>query len=397
MKISQDNSLLIIGQHLTSRTEAVRDYFIPRLDQVCVIALGAAFVDKKENHFFYYQHGNLREHLIFRHGLLRKSKLYEILIPATFLFYLCDIFRSLAILKRRFDVFIGISHFSGLLGILLKTFGICRRNIYYSIDYYAPSKDANRFRKVLLKIENFFDKFAVLYSDEVWDISPRISEARLEFSGIKKESYRYKNKIAPLGYSRKFFTNKNTKDIERYSVVFIGVIVEGQGLELILEVLPEIKKIIPAIKIKIIGTGPFLEKFKGLVFKKKMQDRFIFYGFIESNEEMLDIVSSSAVGISLWDNRDNKLLNSYFGDPGKTKLYSVCGLPAIVSNDTVYSQVITRNKAGIAIDYAPEALAAALRTLLREDSVYYEYKSNAINTAEDYCNSEKIFSEVLNQ
>ena len=234
------------------------------------------------------------------------------------------------------------------------------------------------------------------HSDEVWDISERISEARHRFGGLKQERYGYKNRIAPLGYSRGFFRNKEVRDIDRYAVVFIGVIVEGQGLELVLEDLPEIRKHIPGIKIKVIGTGPFLARFKEQVQKAWLNSLFTFYGFVESNEAMLDIVASSAIGISLWDNRDNKLNNSYFGDPGKTKLYSVCGLPVIVSNDTVYSHIIARNRAGIAISYDRKELVSALTTLLRNDTEYPKFKANAVMTAQEYCDSEKIFSSVLN-
>jgi glycosyltransferase involved in cell wall biosynthesis len=396
VKIKKEHSVLIIGQHLTSRTEAVRDFLLSRTDRVAVIALGSAFVDKKANHFFDFEKGKLEKHYVFHHGSLKKIKSRALLIPATFFLYFFDILCILFVLRRRVDLCIGISHFPGLVGAMMKSTGICRKTVYYAIDYYMPHKNPGRFISLLLKVENFADRIAVLISDEVWNISTRIVEARDKFNGIKNEKYANKSKIVPLGYSKKFFRNKGAKDIDRYAVVFVGVIVEGQGLELILEALPEIKRIIPTIQIRVIGTGPFLSRFRGMVSSNHLEDIFRFYGFIESENEMLEVISSSAVGISLWDNRINKFLNSYTGDPGKTKLYSACGLPAIVSNSTVYSKVVTEGKAGIAINYECKELVGAMNTILSDDDAYYEYKTNAIITASDYCDSEIIFSKVLN-
>ena len=302
---------------------------------------------------------------------------------------------ALIIFRRRFELYIGISHFFGLSGIFLKSLGICKKSIYYAIDYYLPPQGCGIFDAALVRISNFADKMAVIYSDEVWDISSRIADGRLKFSGIGKEFYAHKNRIVPLGYDKSFFRNKTMRDINRYTVIFVGVIVAGQGLELILEAMPKIRSNLPEIQVRVIGTGPFLNEFRELVSKNNMEEIFQFYGFIEEKDKMLDIISSSAVGISLWDGMLNGL-NFYFGDPGKTKLYSVCGLPVIVSSDTIYSQVIMRDKAGIAIKYNEDELVSALNTMLLNDDVYKEYKLNAVNTASAYCSSEKIFSSVLN-
>jgi glycosyltransferase involved in cell wall biosynthesis len=395
VRIDKNSDILIIGQHLTSRTEAVRDFCLSRAARVTVIALGAPLLSNKENHIFEYESGILRNRRVLRHSFLKKITAYKILIPFTFILYLFDIFRTLVTRRTRYDIYIGISHFSGLIGIWLKRLTICRRTIYYAIDCYTPSENADRFRLLALQFSNRIDAWSVSGSDEIWDISPRISEGRSRYEGrlkLTKERYAHKQKIAPLGYSRGFFRNKDVRDIDRYSVVFVGLIVEGQGLELLLEALPEIRKFVPDIKIKVIGAGPFLLKFKDDVKKAGLERFFTFYGFVDT-EAMLDIVSSSAAGVSVWARGQN----SEYGDPGKTKLYSVCGLPVIVSNDTVYSEVIERKKAGLRIPYDRHALVEAAKTLFScSDRDYRVYKDNAVEVAREYCDSEKIFSGLLN-
>ncbi|MGE5197897.1 MAG: glycosyltransferase [Deltaproteobacteria bacterium] len=394
MRITINSSVMIIGQHLTSRTEAVRDFLSGKVNALAVIALGSAFIDKKENHFFYYQRNILKEHAIYRHPLLKKIRSLKIIIPVAFLLYSVDIFRTLMKLKKKMDLFVGISHFSGLIGVFLKRTGICKKTIYYAIDFYAASEGVPFFNRFMARIANFADRLAVIHSDEVWDISPRISEARSVFYGLKKNEYGLRHKVVPLGYSGDFFRHKGMDEVAPNSIVFVGVIVEGQGLELMTDALPLIKRVISGLKINIIGSGPFLPACKRIIKEKGLEDFFSFYGFIEDTDKMLDIVSSSSVGIALWDDRKNKLLNSYFGDPGKTKLYSACGIPVIVSNHTVYSEVITRKKSGVGINYDAAELANALKEILNVEN-YAAFKRNAIMVGEEYCKAEDIFSQAV--
>lgn len=395
MNINQLNKVLIIGQHLTSRTEAIRDYLLDRVQSVSVIGLGSAYIEKKENIISYYENGKLKYKRIFKIDFLKRIPFFFLTIALTFLFYVLHIIISLFTFRKKFDCYIGISHFSGLTGVILKKIGICKRNIYYAIDYYKADKSASKFTQTLVGIENFIDKIAILYSDEVWDISSRIKEGREQFNNLKYNVYESKHRIVPLGYDLTFFRSKKMKDIDKYSIVFVGVIVANQGLELMLEVLPSLRKVFPQINIKIIGTGPFLKSFKRKVDEQNMSNYFKFYGFIVDEKEMLNIIASSAVGISLWNNVSDKVSNAYYGDPGKTKLYSVCGLPVIVSDFTVYSKTVAKYKAGIAIKYDKKALTNAINELFSNDSLYKEYKSNAVLNANNYCNSQKIFSDIL--
>jgi len=396
MKISRTSDILIIGQHLTSRTEAVRDYLLDRSRSVSIIGLGSAFIDKKENRLFYYENGVLQKERVFKHTFLKKIKVRPFLFSITFFIYFIDIVRSLLAFKKRFDIVIGISHFPGLLGVLLKFTGVCKKCVYYAIDYYAPLKEAGIFDRALTKLEAWIDKVTVLRSDEVWDISERIPEGRRRFSNISKAIYADKQHIVPLGYAPSFFRDKGINKVDRYSIVFAGVIMRNQGLELILEALPELIKVMPKINIKIIGTGPFLPRFKEMVKDKCFESYFRFYGFVESVEEMLDIIASSAVGVSLWDDRGDRIPNAHYGDPGKTKLYSVSGLPVVVGDLTLYSRTLTDTQAGIAIKYDPKEFISALSSILLDDKSYSKYKANAVITANEHCNAEKIFSNVLN-
>ena len=341
---------LVIGQRIVSRTEAVEEYLLNRGHSVSVIGLQSAFTSKKKKPLV----------LVFSGYILK-----TIFLVLWF--------------RKRFDLCIGISHFSGMLAVVLRKIGVCKKAIYYCIDHYKGPG-------LMIKIENAVDRWTALHADEVWDISDRITKAR----GLNPWRYCIDLATVPLGYDPTYF--RNNKDIDRYSLVFVGVMQKGHGLEMTLDILPSLVKDFPKIKVKVIGRGPFLDEFIDMVKKRNLSKYYRFYGFIPDTHKMLDIVANSAIGLAVW----SEVGNCCYGDSGKTKLYSTCGIPVIVSDFVIYAEAITKYRAGIAIKSNDrDALASAIKEILVDDSRYYEFKKNAVLVGQEQCNSHKIFSKWI--
>src|SRR3989338_2578196 len=102
MQFNQEEKILIIGQHLTSRTESIRDYLLPRAKQLFVIALGGAFIEDRQNYLFCYEGGRLKKQILFRHPLLKNIIRRELIIALTFYFYVYDILRVMIECRSRF-------------------------------------------------------------------------------------------------------------------------------------------------------------------------------------------------------------------------------------------------------------------------------------------------------
>jgi glycosyltransferase involved in cell wall biosynthesis len=241
------------------------------------------------------------------------------------------------------DAVIGISPFFGMLAYLVKVLRLRKRFIYYCIDYYDPDIYKEFSDKLFIPLANAVDRFLVRHADDVWDITTRITSKR----GLVGK----RHKVVPLGYAPHFFHYNKT---DPHELVFVGL--KPYGLSLLNRVWDRI----PGLKLTIIGMT-------GLIPEKKM----------------IEIISWGGIGISLWEKRGN----AYYGDPGKTKLYSACGLPVIVSNFTTYSEVITMCKAGIAINFNEEELYKALKEIIER---YPFYKRN-VKDVWKFCDSRRIF------
>ena len=248
------------------------------------------------------------------------------------------------------NVVIGISAFFGVWAwVIGRLTG--RKVIYYCIDFYSPEIAFTLWDKVFIPLAMLMDKFLVEHCDEVWDISERINEGRREFG-----KYRAKNsRIVPLGYPPDYFRFVPKKGIvgvnKPIMICYVGL--NPYGLEL-LEGIEGIKLIWPGGNKRI----PL--------------------------KQLLDEVSRADIGISLWKHKGN----NYYGDPGKTKLYSACRLPVIMTNNTPYAKIIKETNAGLVIPYNKKALINAIETIKKD---YNFYKNNVKDTWE-YINADELFS-----
>ena len=241
---------------------------------------------------------------------------------------------------------IGISCFFGLWAwFRAKTFGYKMKCIYYCIDFYDPEVFTGWWDKIFIPLARAIDKFLCKHCDEVWDISERINEGRSKFGG-----YRAKSKIVPLSYPPNYFRFRTDSE-DKDEIAFVGLTDYG------LELLP-----------------------KDINFHWFGKDELL------PTDELLDLLSLSGIGISMWE-KDG---NNWYGDPGKTKLYSACGLPVIMTANTPYAKVIKETHAGIVIDYSEESLRYAIKKILGN----YNYYKNNVKRTWKYINADEVFKGV---
>lgn len=386
----KEPKIILSGQLITSRTETLEEYLEERVDNLAVIGITSPFALKNVSRCTLYKKSKLIREFKLPSFQIRNMRWYkEPLLCISFTIYLISILYAIIRLREKFDLFIGISCFSTFVGVFLKRLSVVKNLIYYSIDYYpGPSKfSLNTFIVSAFRIA---DKLCVRNADLTWHISPRIAEARYKYAKIPPDSY--KHLVAPLTYTPKCLRFKPVKEIERYTIGFVGTLSENQGLQLLIKVIPRIIKEIPKVKIRIIGKGPYEKELKRLVEEQNSNDHFIFYGFIKDNKEVLDILSNCAVGVAPWTSKEDD--NVLYADPGKPKLYAFCGLPIIITNGTLIASEIDEKKAGISIDYDENELTEAVIKLLNDEDILKVYKKNASEFAKEYT-TEKIFDSVL--
>lgn len=385
----RDLNILIAGQVLTSRTETIECYYRDKVRYLGVIGISNPFAIKGLARCTLYEKGKrIKEFPVFSVQLKGIYWLNQLLMGSIFLLYALSMLWTVLKLKKKFDVFIGIACFSTLFGFFLKKLGIVKNVVYYTLDYY-PLPMKFHINTLVNRIIWSLDKYCCRKSCLVWNISHRILEARENLMNFNRTKYNHI--LVPLTYGENLLRFKPPEAIEEDTLVFVGTISRNQGLRLVVEAIPELIRFKPKLKVRIIGKGPAEEGIRRMVNVNGLKERFIFHGFIEKEEDVLDIVSRCAIGICPWTDEPDS--NIIYADPGKPKLYAFCGTPIIITKVTAVAKEIDDLGAGIAISYNREQFIGAVLKILESEETLEKYRKNAHSFAIKYT-TEAVFGDI---
>jgi len=286
---------------------------------------------------------------------------------------------------KKFDLYVGSNNLNAFVGIILRRTRLVKKVIFFTPDY-----SHQRFKnKLLNNFYHWLDYYCLKNADLVWN-----SSAVMPVDPIMRERER---RGAPIKYRSKQIQVSDGTDlverlpldkINRYEVGFVGHLKKGMGLELLIDVFPEITKQVPEAKLVIIGSGPIEQKLK---FQAKNLNNIEFTGFVGDLSQVYKRLSRCAIGIAPYE----KNTISQYSDPGKVKVYLSVGLPMVITKVPQVAFEIDREKCGIAIDYDRDELIEAVVRLLKDETLLKEYRNNTVRLAEKY-SWDRIFERALN-
>jgi glycosyltransferase involved in cell wall biosynthesis len=288
-----------------------------------------------------------------------------------FMFAMFSILRT----GKRWDVSIGISGFDSLPGIILKKFRKVDKAVFWAGDFVPHSRFGAGWKNTVYFQEN---RFVLKRCDYAWNISPRIEKLREVMYGIKSKRLQ---RVVPIG----IWTNRRIKlpveKIHKHRLLFVGHLLEKQGVQLVLKAIPEIKKTLVDFEFLIIGKGNYEPTLKRIAKELKIEDSVIFAGF-KNDEEMEQLSAGCACAVAPYDAKTDTWTR--YADPGKIKNYLASGLPIILTDVPYNAQEIQRRRCGIVITYDVDELAKAVVTLLSNESKLSEYRSNAFEYSKQF-------------
>lgn len=299
-------------------------------------------------------------------------------LPA-FFYYLKDAFLNqiLPLIGcSKFDLCISADCLNTFSLLPLRKTGLIKKLVYYSIDY-SPVRFEN---SLMNSIYHFIERQSCYHADLIWDLSPRMMEGRAK-NGINISRCATRL-IVPTGAALKRIGLLDINEIKRHSMVFLGHLIEKQGLQLVIQVLPEIKNEIPDVQLVIVGAGEYERALRDLSIRLGIENAVEFKGHIKNHEDVEGILCQCAIGLAPYIQDENSF--TYYADPGKPKVYLGCGLPVVITRLPLIADEIEKEGAGIAIDYDAGQLKKALLSLLKDDAFYKQARENAIRLSERY-------------
>lgn len=288
--------------------------------------------------------------------------------------------------KEQWDLYIGNNGLNTFAGLVLKKLGKVKKVVFYSVDF-VPSRFKN---KLLNNFYHWVDKIAVIFSDEVWILSPRMIEGRRKYLHLNKK-YDKKQILVPEGVWLSRIKRKEFNKIQKHTAIFVGTLIKRMGIHLVIKSISYILKEVPYFKLIIVGKGPFREDLEKLVEKLDLEKHVTFRGFIESHKDVENLVASCAVGMATYTKDESGL--TYYADPAKTKLYLGAGIPAVMTGSFYNAYDIENAGAGIVVKDDKKEIAKAIITIISEKRLA-SYRRNALVFARQF-DYPLLFSEHL--
>lgn len=289
-----------------------------------------------------------------RHSLLRHeilARFQEVWITA----------RWVRCLAPRGDLFIGVDALNCFAGLLVKVFRQTKRVVFYVIDWSPMRFDS----RVLNTLYHFTDRFAAVCASETWNQSDAIDKGRWQGSiwALVGRRVQGRVRIVPNAVPR-LNGDVVAKPRHPYQLVFLGHLLEKQGLQLAIEALPQISRRYRDVQLVIIGSGPYRDELERLSVEAGVSDRVKFLGYVEDENEVLQHLCSSTCGLAPYIESEESYTN--FADPGKLKNYLASGLSIVMTNVPHNSKELERVGCAVLVDGTADGVAEGVCKLLSE-------------------------------
>lgn len=304
--------------YTTGPAQDLRDYLVGKKIESVYFIGHPLFFDHR-------LHGSGIE--IYNKGIKIKEKYFQIKRTPFFISVIKDIWLTcMWIIKsgQKFDLFVGSNNLNAFAGIILRSIGKVKKVVYYVIDYNPHRFNNKIYNSIYIQI----DQFCVKNADETWNLSSRMAWARKKYFGFTGG-----NQIeAPIGVWPERI-NLNTKKIP-YSLVYMGHVTKKQGIQNVIQSIPQIIKKIPKFKLFVLGGGEYLDELELMTRKLKISNHVKFTGFIKDHHDIESLLPKYSLAIAPYEKYDDQgnLSFTYFTDPGKLKMYLACGLPILLSD-----------------------------------------------------------------
>lgn len=313
----------------------VEEYFVNHTEKL-VVFIVMPRVENKDNVVRLYRYGKLIEEKPI------------ILSENIFLYYLGWFIQYLKVLNKYYSkkepFFAIVFHPIFFFGMSIQKLWKNIEFVYWVCDYFPGT---NKIIILFEKLKKFYHD-RVAYACYASDIINQIMNGKVLESDIRKTVMLG---VRPKAIRRTYNNN--------FSLLFIGLIKESQGLEFVYNFLKENKE----YKLKVVGIceKKLYAKYMSIIKRYNIGDQVYFPNKFFSDEELNEISRQCQIGIALYTADKSNV--TYYTDPGKIKTYTELGLPVIMSNIPTVAPYILKFNAGEIVKKNQSSLNAALKRI----------------------------------
>jgi glycosyltransferase involved in cell wall biosynthesis len=251
-------------------------------------------------------------------------------------------------------------------------------------NYVAMVKNVWKYRKfkgfnILVRNPYFatiVEKFTLRWMDHILVV---VEEAKqyIVSKGIDPHKVTIVGNTPPLGVFRSHSsqTNQLIDQIKnKYSVIYVGGVQMGRGIQLVLQAIPKVIKKIPNFLFVVVGDGYGTNILKNMVNTKNLQEYVLWVGWI-NHQNIYDYIRASKIGIIphfVSEHTNSTVPNKLFD-------YMGFGLPVIASDAAPLKRILEKEKCGLVYESGnAEDLAEKLIFVFNSNTDYSGHGIHAV-------------------
>ncbi len=373
------NNIIIVAHKFVYQPDDDLVLFLNKEKKENVLHIYHSFHDAPDRKSFYkwYKRGKL-----YRSGETADYK--RLPEPAIyikeFLFTVIWIFKT----NANWDFFIGMDGLCTNFGILLRMIKKVKEVAYWAIDFVPEKRFKDKWKN---RIYQWININGYKNADQMWDLSPRMREARKKYLGISEDSYK-KWRLVPYGVWLSRIDRYPYKNCQKNTLVFMGNLLEKQGVQQVIKQIHNLIKKKPDFRFKIIGDGGYKQELVKLARDLKVLRYCDFKGKIDDQQELEREIAISCLAIAPYVKELDTW--TYFADPGKVKTFLACGVPVLLTDLPWNAKQIEENGCGKIIDINSDFTGQILKFMNNNDDL----RKRAYNYAKSF-DYQTIFKDIV--
>lgn len=264
-----------------------------------------------------------------------------------------------------YDYVIAEDSLLAFTSILLRALGKVRHVIFYShgIDFTRFSAAwANTLYQAL-------DRFSARHSNYNWSLSQNMFPIRKR-QGIPEDRLFWIPSSLPIDIlPRKRY-------VANHSLVFLGVINDKNGVGIIPDIIMEVRKKVPDVRLDVMGEGDMKNELEQRIKALGLTKHIRLLGNLEFRE-FKDKMTNYRLGLVTYKYSEVNLIPT--SDSMKMRVYLAAGLPVVLTKGFIFSDEVIKNDLGYAVDYNAKAFAKPIIQILTDDGLSRRLRGKALS------------------
>jgi glycosyltransferase involved in cell wall biosynthesis len=248
------------------------------------------------------------------------------------------------LLPPRVDAWFGFNPLACACGLAQRRLRRASFAVLWSVDFVP-----DRFGRgtIATRVYDRLDRVCCLHANARVELSAAARDARNQRHGLPDDGAH----IVPMGAWIDRVPTTTEDGYRRRRIVFLGHLVERQGVRTLLEALARTD----GVTADIIGTGEQEAELRALATGLGLAERVVFHGYVEDHRDVERILAGCSLAVEPYAQTADSFTR--YADPGKLKAYLAAGLPIVLTDVPPNAHELEREAGAEIVDDDPAALA----------------------------------------